>query len=87
MKKPYLYVEARGWFDPNYMPLPGAPVRQEQVFNGEPVSFADCRIDAKDDAEAYQLGAAQMDTLRAEDPTRFHLHFTGQFLNDYVVAL
>lgn len=83
----YLYVEVRAWFNKTYQPVPGASIRQEDVFGGEPVSFADVTVKSHTIEQAYQLGAAAMDTLRAENPAALSNHFTGQFLNDYVVKL
>ena len=79
MKKPYLYVEARGWFEDGDTTLP---------MTDDPISFDSVRVDAENADDAETLGAAAMDT-KHEDTQDPHVltHLTGEFLNYYVVAL
>lgn len=77
----YIYVEARGWFIEAI-----TDIGTVQVLDGA-ISFAECIVRAQDVGHAYQLGAAAMDTLKVEDPNHGGNHFTGTFLNDYVVKL
>lgn len=84
MKKPYVYVEARGWFSTPSV----TGNRAEGTLEG-PISFDSVKVDATNADEAYQLGAAAMDTKRQtpDDADATYHHATGQFLNDYVVEV
>ncbi len=68
----YLYVEVRGWFN------------NDGLLDG-PVSLYHIFITALTADRAYQLGAVEIDE-RLDDGTP-DPHFSGDFLNDYVVKL
>lgn len=83
MKRPYLYVEARGWFEER-----DGQLLQSRELTDDPISFDSVKVEAANAAEAETLGAAEMDTkhIETQDPI-VQSHCTGRFLNYYVVAL
>jgi len=91
----YLYVEARGWFrKDNNVDLDAA-----EILDG-PISFDSIVVRAKDEADAYNRGAALLQEQQFADPQMYDQgdttdtdpaiegsHVSGRFLNDYVVKL
>lgn len=87
MKRPYLYVEARGWFD-EVLASDHALARPLSVLSDDPISFDSVQVEAVNDAEAEILGAAAMDTKHiTTDDAVVKSHCTGRFLNFAVVPL
>lgn len=79
----YLYVEARAWFDDDGK-IDGA------------ISFDSIIVRARNDADAYQLGAAKLQDQQLSDPSLEKdedgdpvegSHLSATLLNDYVVKL
>lgn len=93
----YLYVEARGYFIEGVMASDHPLARPISVLDG-PISFDSIVVRAKNEDEAYNIGAAKLQDQQASDPEMFDQdlleggpiegsHASGKFLNDYVVRL
>lgn len=87
MKFPYLYVEARAYPDTWKVDAAGT------VHNDQPISFDSIVVQARNEDDAYQLGAACLQSRQQDEDAQDQSgdittrHSQQFFLNDYVVKL